>query len=181
MVKNLLLAAVLCFGAVFSATGQITVVDSFIVDGIYRSYRLYVPAAFKSPMRPLVINMHGFTSNAIQQEFYTGFDQVADTAGIYVVYPQGTYVNGTAFWNIDYPGTPAVNDVKFVSALIDTLAKRYPVDESRVYATGFSNGGYMSHVLGIRLNNKIAAIASVAGSIVPQKYVTASPGRTVPP
>src|SRR5436305_14547620 len=94
--------------------------------------------------------------------------------------PQGTSFNGTTFWNVGFPGTPPVNDVKFLSALIDTLAKRYPVDKNRIYATGMSNGGYMAHVLGIELNDKIAAIASVAGSIVPQKYAAASPGRTVP-
>ena len=43
-----------------------------------------------------------------------------------------------------------------------------------------SNGGYMAHLLGIQLNNRIAAIASVAGTIVPNVYPTAMPGRAVP-
>ncbi len=179
MIKKSLLLVALAIISLRTAA-QTTVLDSFIVDGVYRSFRLYIPAAFNSTTRPLVLNMHGLGSNAFEQQYYGNFMPIADTAGFYVVMPQGLSFAGTTFWNVGFPGTPNVDDVKFLSTLIDTLAKRYPVDKSRVYATGMSNGGYMSHILGIRLSNKVAAIASVAGSIVPDVYSTLSVGKAVP-
>lgn len=180
MVKKVFLLFASLAICAFSTIAQTTIEDSFKVDGIYRSYRFYIPALITQDMRPLVLNMHGLGSDAIEQQYYSNFMPIADTAGFYIVMPQGTSYNGTTFWNVGFPGSPQVDDVKFLSALIDTLAKRYPIDKGRVYATGMSNGGYMSHLLGIVLNNKIAAIASVTGSIVPQIYATASPGRSVP-
>jgi polyhydroxybutyrate depolymerase len=180
MVKKCLLLLLVLIGGLSGARAQTTLIDSIIVDGIYRSYRLYIPASFNAATRPLVLNMHGLGSNAIEQQYYGNFMPIADTVGFYVVMPQGTSINGTTYWNVGFPGSGNVDDVKFLSVLIDTLARRYPIDITRVYATGMSNGGYMAHLLGIRLNNKIAAIASVAGSIVPSVYAGANPGRAVP-
>jgi polyhydroxybutyrate depolymerase len=180
MVKKYWLLLLAIVGGFVNLKAQTTVVDSIVVDGIYRSYRLYIPAAINAATRPLILNMHGLGSNAIEQQYYGNFMPIADTAGFYVVMPQGTSVSGTTYWNVGFPGSGNVDDVKFLSVLIDTLARRYPIDNSRVYATGMSNGGYMAHLLGIRLNNKIAAIASVAGSIVSTIYSGANPGRAVP-
>lgn len=179
MVKNCLLLFAAFLSIVSTGRAQQTTVDSFMIDGRYRSYRFHSPATIVGE-RPLILNLHGFTSNALQQEFYSGFNAVADTAGLFVVYPEGTSINGLTFWDVDYPGTPEVEDVKFLSVLIDTLTRRYPVDRSRVYATGMSNGGYMAHLLGIRLNNKIAAVASVTGTMTRDAYAGAMPGRAVP-
>lgn len=179
MIKNSFLLVFCCLLAL-SAKAQTTIVDSFMVDGAYRSFRLYIPASLTAATRPLILNMHGLGSNAFEQQYYGNFMPIADTAGFYVVMPQGTSFAGTTFWNVGFPGTPNVNDIKFLSALLDTLSKRYPVDKSRVYATGMSNGGYMAHLLGIQLSNKIAAIASVAGSIVPDVYSSLTPGKAVP-
>jgi polyhydroxybutyrate depolymerase len=180
MVKKCLLLLLVLLSGFSCLKAQTTVVDSFIVDGIYRSYRLYIPASFNAATRPLILNMHGLGSNAIEQQYYGNFMPIADTAGFYVVMPEGTSISGTTYWNVGFPGSGNVDDVKFLSVLIDTLARRYPVDKSRVYATGMSNGGYMAHLLGVSLNNKIAAIASVAGSIVPTVFASANAGRAVP-
>ena len=48
--------------------------------------------------------------------------------------------------------------------LIDYMVNNYSVDKQRIYACGLSNGGFMSYYLACNLPNKIAAIASVAGS-----------------
>src|SRR5436189_976215 len=129
MVKKCLqvFAAMLCFMS--STIAQTTLVDSFMVDGIYRSYRFYIPVNLTQPTRPLILNMHGLGSNAFEQQYYSNFMPIADTAGFYIVMPEGTSFNGSNFWNVGFPGTPAVNDVKFLSTLIDTLAKRYPIDK----------------------------------------------------
>lgn len=141
---------------------------------------MYVPAIYNaSHATPLVINMHGYTSNAQQQQYYGNFMPVADTANFLVVHPQGTTYSGQPFWNAGISPT-LVNDIQFISNLIDSLKAKYNIDLGCVYATGMSNGGFMSHTLACALNNRIAAIASVAGSIFNTQYASCSPGRAVP-
>ena len=115
--------------------------------------------------------MHGLGSNAFEEEVYTAFDSVADTAGIIVVYPNG--IGGT--WNIS--STTGTDDVGFISALIDTVGSQYSIDLNRVFATGMSMGGFMSYRLACELSGRIAAIASVAGL---QAFYPCDPDRPVP-
>jgi polyhydroxybutyrate depolymerase len=149
----------------FQHIAQTTIIDSIYVGGMYRNYRLYVPAIYNgSTARPLILNMHGYTSNAIQQQFYSNFMPIADTANFLMVYPNGTFTGANQFWNSGISAT-GVDDVAFLSQLIDSLDLVYNIDLSRVYSTGMSNGGFMSHTLACELSNRIAAIASVTGSI----------------
>ncbi|MES2591924.1 MAG: T9SS type A sorting domain-containing protein [Bacteroidota bacterium] len=158
---------------------QTTVVDSIVSGGIYRSYRVYIPAAYTgSTARPLVFDLHGYTSNASSEQFYSNFMPIADTANFLVVYPQGTNLNGQPYWNAGFG--PGVNDIQFISELIDTLKNTYTIDPNSIYSCGMSNGGFMSQTLACELNNKIAAIASVTGSMTTLQYSTCNPARPVP-
>src|ERR1041385_5504790 len=126
---------------------------SFTFDGILRSYIVHLPTGFNpGNSYPLVVNMHGYSSNASQQELYTAMDAVADTAGFIVAYPDGI----ASSWN-SYFNTGGVNDVSFISALIDTMILNYNSDPQRVYACGMSNGGFMTHRLACELHFRIAA------------------------
>ena len=137
-------------------------------DGIQREYLLYVPDIYDGSTEvPLVFNLHGYGSNAGQQEFYGSFNAIADTANFVLVIPDGTTdASNTAFWNAFGVPTETVDDIGFVSALIDTIAADYNIDLNRVYSTGMSNGGFMSYTLACQLSNRIAAIASVTGTMV---------------
>ncbi|MDO8898307.1 MAG: PHB depolymerase family esterase [Bacteroidales bacterium] len=159
---------------------QTTVTASMIHGGIQRNYRLYIPASYnQANPAPLVMNLHGYGSNNIEQEFYTLISRVADTAGFLLVHPNGTLdVNNIRHWNTF--GTSNVDDVGFLSALIDTLAGNYNVDLNRVYSTGMSNGGFMSFQLACALSHRIAAIASVTGTMVRTNLAACNPGRAVP-
>ncbi|MCU0370918.1 MAG: hypothetical protein MUC31_05840, partial [Bacteroidales bacterium] len=141
-------------------------------DGLLRTYRLHSPAGYQADsLYPLVINMHGLGSNAFEQEFYTSFNDVADSAGFFVAYPNG--IDET--WNISSTG--GTDDVGFISALIDTVGSEYSIDFDRVFATGMSMGGFMSYRLACELSDRIAAIASVTGL---QAFYPCDPGRPVP-
>jgi len=176
--KKLLLSKFILLSSISFA--QTTVIDSIISGGIYRNYRVYIPAAYTGTTpRPLVFDLHGYTSSAIAEQAYSNFAPIADTANVIFVYPNGT-LDGSSqpYWNAGF-GT-AVNDIGFISNLIDTLLTQYNIDANCVYSCGMSNGGYMSHTLACELSNKIAAIASVTGSMTTFQNATCSSGRPVP-
>lgn len=156
--------------ASLSLFAQTTTNDSIMHGGGYRTYKLYVPASYDgSTAFPVVLNLHGLGSNNNEQIIYGEFRPIADTANFLILLPQGTVGSlpgsGSAtHWNANF-GT-SVNDIDFISNLIDSIATEYNVDEDRVYSTGMSNGGFMSLTLAGQLSDKIAAVASVTGSMV---------------
>lgn len=159
-------------GFVFSSSAQQTINASITHDGIERDYILYVPEIYDgSTAMPLVLNFHGFGSSASQQMFYGDFRDIADTEGFLLVHPEGTTLIGNQFWNVGFPGlSSTIDDVGFTEALIDELATLYTIDLDRVYATGMSNGGFMSFLLACQLSEKIAAVASVTGSMTQDTF-----------
>jgi len=112
---------------------------------------------------------------------YTQMNLVADTAGFIVVYPNGkNNWNSGVGVNPNYP-TPIIDDVGFINALIDTLSNHYTnIDLDRIYACGFSNGGFMANKLACQLSNRIAAVASVAGVIASSVANTCNSLHTMP-
>lgn len=176
--KKISFQSILFILAFFNAAiGQTTISGSFSHGGLQRTYRVYVPSAYNSAVAtPLIINLHGYGSNNFEQELYSNFSPIADTAGFIIVHPNGTPdFSNTLHWNTF--GTSNVDDVGFISALIDTLAGSFNIDLSRVYATGMSNGGFMSFQLACQLGNRIAAIASVTGTMTNVNLGACQPSR----
>tara|TARA_B100001093_G_scaffold468355_2_gene488267 strand:+ start:6991 stop:8115 length:1125 start_codon:yes stop_codon:yes gene_type:complete len=173
---------ILLFCAILKLSqAQTSVVDTFNFDGLERNYILYVPAIYDGANAvPLVINLHGYGSNAAQQNFYGNFKNLADVDNFLVVLPDGTKdLSGTPYWN-SFAGNGTVDDVAFISGLIDTLSKNYNIDPAKIFSTGMSNGGFMSYRLACELNNRISKIASVTGSMNTTLQGTCSPGAPIP-
>ncbi|MDO7877229.1 PHB depolymerase family esterase [Hymenobacter sp. ASUV-10] len=154
---------------VFTAQAQsgTTLTGSIRAGGRVRDYRLYVPPSYQ-PGRatPLLFNLQCYGSNNLSQERYGDFRAIADTAGFLIVHPNGTIDPGTSYlyWNAwNQSGGP--DDVAFLAALFDTLAQRYTMDPDRLYSAGYSNGGFMSYELACHLGARVAAVASVCGSM----------------
>ena len=162
----------LIVGFVFSSSAQQIINASITHDGMERDYIIYVPEIYDgSKAVPLILNFHGFGSSASQQMFYGDFRDIADTEGFLLVHPEGTTFIGNQFWNVEFPGiSSTIDDVGFTEALIDELATLYTIDLDRVYATGMSNGGFMSFLLACQLSEKIAAVASVTGSMTQDTF-----------
>jgi polyhydroxybutyrate depolymerase len=115
--------------------------------GLDRSYRLYIPDGVQTPA-PLVVMLHGGFGSAQQAERAYGWDQLADSAEVVVAYPDG---EGRA-WNTSggccgRPARENVDDVGFVTAVVNDISANVGIDANRVYATGISNGGMMSYAL----------------------------------
>ncbi|MDA8730976.1 T9SS type A sorting domain-containing protein [Flavobacteriaceae bacterium] len=172
----------LLVGCTFASFAQETINASITHDGIQRNYILYIPEIYDGNTAvPLILNFHGFGSNAAQQMFYGDFRDIADTEGFLLVHPEGTTFIGNQFWNVGFPGiSSTIDDVGFTEALIDELATLYAIDLDRVYATGMSNGGFMSFLLACQLSEKIAAVASVTGSMTQDTFDDCNAQRPTP-
>ena len=140
-----------------NAFGQVEY-GSIMHDGLEREYIMYVPSS-SGPNGPLVFSLHGYKSPAEDHMNYTFMKEVADTAGFIVCYPKAI----DDAWNSGFRfPTPNVDDVGFISALIDTLQADYAIDLDRIYVFGFSNGGQMTIRLACELNDRFAKAASVS-------------------
>ncbi len=131
--------------------------------GQTRSYRLHVPLSYtgKFPV-PLVIDMHGWTSSAAAQALISGFRQKSDEVGFLVAWPQGLNNSWNAMDCCPPSLSSGVDDVGFIRALVGEIANLGNVDPSRVYVTGLSNGGSMSHRLACDAADVFAAAAPVS-------------------
>lgn len=152
--------------------------DGFLqVGNLKRLYNLHIPSSHnsKKPI-PLVLAFHGTGGDGKAMEEQTGFNQLAEQAGFIAVYPDGIGKH----WDARRSTKPeTTNDVEFVSALIDDLGKRYNIDRSRIYATGFSNGGMFTHRLACELGDKITAVAIVSATMPENLSRTCKPTKPI--
>ncbi len=158
---------------------------SWDFDGETREYLMYIPSIYDgSTPVPVVFCLHGLGDN-MNNFANIGMNYVADTANFIVITPQALVDNlsGSTAWNsgasaFGYVLNGSVDDIGFLGAIIDTLNTNLNIDLQRVYSCGFSMGGFMTNRLACEMNDRIAAIASVAGTI--GSAVTCNPGRAVP-
>jgi polyhydroxybutyrate depolymerase len=114
---------------------------------------------------------------------HKGFNKMSDQDGFIIVYPDGIELN----WNDgrmdeeanDRAHRDNIDDVSFISALIDSMIQNYNINPKRVYVTGISNGAIMSYRLACELSHKITAIAPVDGNIPTMIFTDCSPSRAV--
>lgn len=180
MRKSILLLFSVCLA--LGASAQQTITWNY--DGTARKYMQFIPSSYDgvTPV-PLVIALHGLGDN-INNFQGVGFQVVADTAGFITVYPEALVdgFTGSTAWNSGagtfgiYPNQN-IDDVGYINAIIDTISAQFNIDQNRVYATGFSMGGFMTNRLACELNNRISAFASVAGTI--GSGITCNPGQDI--
>jgi len=147
----------------------------------FRSYSIYVPSTWQTNVSsPLLIALHGLSGWDLQLMDNTGFNNLAEANNFIVVYPNGTGEKlgdrGIRSWNGGKVGwctsgncppsqISKIDDVGYISKLIDDVSNRYLIDSKRVYLTGHSNGSQLTQRLACQLSNKITAVAVVAGHL----------------
>lgn len=151
-------------------------IEEIVSSGQVRRYRLHIPPGYRpgQPM-PLVINLHGYSSNAAQQEQVSGMSLKADQAGFIAVHPEG--LGEPQAWHFG-PGPQADADLGFIRDLIRRLESQWSIDPARIYATGISNGAQMTNYLACALSDRIAAVGPVSGGYFRAEECQA--GRPVP-
>jgi polyhydroxybutyrate depolymerase len=137
-----------------------------------RAYRLFVPAGYDGRTRvPLILDLHGSGGSAADQAANSGFEALSSRERFVVA----TLEAEGGRWNVPVQNSRA-DDVAYVGDVIAHLGARVCIDQTRVYATGFSGGGRMTSLLACRLGSRIAAIAPVAGL----RFPGPCSGRAVP-
>jgi polyhydroxybutyrate depolymerase len=170
--KKLLILSILFLSNNLFSQQQLN--KSLFFDGLNRTYIVYIPSTYDGTSQvPVVFNFHG--GGGTSSDFINyGNDMrpVADTANFIAVYPQAATdpTDGSFSWLHKAPTSH--NDVNFIEAIIDTLASEYAIDNERIYACGYSEGGIFSYELGCRLNNRIASFSSVSGSMLTDSFRT---------
>jgi len=144
-------------------------VGSLLHDGLRRSWRSYVPAA-KAEKPALLLLLHGSRGNGERMRANTtfyGFDVLAEREGFIAVYPDGYLQH----WNdcrarANYAANlQNIDDVGFLSTLVQLIAADHGADLARVYVAGMSNGGHMAYRLGFEAPHLVAGIAAVAANL----------------
>lgn len=148
------------------------------VGGEERRVLLHVPAAHDGVTAlPLVLALHGFTESPEDIRDTSHLDRVADERGFIAAFPEGksgSWNGGVCCGVSEWMGE---EDVAFIEATLDAIEASYCVDARRVHATGFSNGGFMSHRLACELADRVASIGVVAGQ---EGVESCAPARPVP-
>lgn len=162
--RSLLLTSILAIFGLHEASA----VDTWTmkVNGTSRNLLVHAPSGVSG--RPLLISLHGMNQDAAYQRSSALWESIADSAKFVVVFPNGLNKS----WDIS--GT---TDVSFLTAIIDTMARKYSIDRNRVYVSGFSMGGMMSYHAANKMGDKIAAIAPVSGYLFAN---TAASSRPMP-
>lgn len=155
---------------------------SFDYGGRKRYVLVHVPPGAQKPM-PVVINFHGGGGNPWQHKKWSLMDKASDKHGFVALYPAGTGLlpRKLLTWNAGrccaYARKNNIDDVGFILAFLQDLSTRLPLDPTRVYATGLSNGGMMAYRLAVDASDHIAAIAPIAAALVTTHF---NPKRPVP-
>lgn len=148
------------------------------VGGVERSYLVHVPPSYSGSLAvPLLVDIHGWTATAPIQKALSKSDLLADEKGFIVAYPQG--LNNQFNAGICC-GNQGIDDVGFMRALVVKMKTEANLDALRIYATGLSNGGGMTHRLACEAADVFAAFAPIAFPISISPTSACQPSRKVP-
>ncbi len=147
--------------------------------GPIQGAQVYVPTSFAGTPLPAVINWHGLGSDGPQQAQFSDYEALAELEGFIVVHPTGVPAPGDTrnSWELIQLDVPGRDDVALANDIMDRMIADFCVDETRIYSTGMSNGGFFTSRLVCDLADRIAAGVSVAGLSHPEEC---EPSRPVP-
>lgn len=152
------------------------------VSGVTRNYIQYLPVGFnpQTEQLPVVIILHGLGGTNTQM-VSAGFNAIADTARVIALYPQAkNNAYNQSAWNNGTLLSSTAADINFMHQLIDSAILTYNADPARIYATGFSMGSIMSHHMACVMNNRIAAIGAMSGTMPTSDIQTCVPAYATP-
>lgn len=171
----LLLSSAICAGSTLLSAEPAPL--KWTVDGAEREALVYVPSTPSKSKPPVIFAFHGHGGNMHFAARGMAFQNHWPEA--IIVYPQGLLTPGIIMdlegkkpgWQRE-AGQGSDRDLKFIDAILATLREKYSIDENRVYATGFSNGGLFTYLLLSQRPNVFAAFAPGGAVLLPQVSLT---------
>lgn len=148
---------------VAAAQGRDTII-TLRVGGRDRAYQVHVPASL-GPRAPVVVLLHGHSGTGAGMVRLTSFNTIADREHVLVVYPDGIERSWGDGRGITEADQQRVDDVAFITTLLEDVARRWPVDSLRVYVAGISNGGFMAERLACDAGGRFAGVGIVAANL----------------
>jgi len=140
-----------------------------------RSYFLYTPENLEADA-PLIFVLHGYWGTNMEMMTFSGMNEIADSEGFAVCYPQGLPdFEGTNHWNANLTGISNVNDVLFLTELAEALQAEHGFSSDCTYSCGYSNGGYMSYTLACEEPDVFRGIGSVGGTMSGYDFQNCTP------
>ena len=140
-----------------------------VIGGDERPAEVDIPTDYDPAVpHPLVMVLHGFGATGFVETAYLQLFDFVDEKQFVLIYPDGTLNDeGERFWNATAAccaPDDSVDDVRYLSGLIEEAQQTYNIDPKRVYLVGHSNGGFMSFRMACEASEIITAIVSLAGS-----------------
>ncbi len=146
------------------------------VANVSRTYSVFAPHGLPATGEiPMLLGLHGASGSALQFEASSNFDAIASRQKFIVVYPDGLFQTWNAGGCCGGAQISNVDDVGFISAVIDVMTTSYRADKNRTYVAGYSNGGMMAYRLACELSTKVVAVALQAGSLMTQSCTPSVP------
>jgi polyhydroxybutyrate depolymerase len=150
--------------------------------GLMRAYDVQIPASYANTTAvPLVFDLHGYTSNKEQQQAISGWSALAEKEGFVVVRPDGfqNSWNGGNFC-CGEAQAKGLDDVGLMRAIAAEVQKRLCIDPKRIYFSGLSNGGAMSHRVACEAGDLFAMTAPVSYPLDFKPLDKCKPSRPMP-
>jgi polyhydroxybutyrate depolymerase len=155
--------------------------EEVVSNDLVRRYHVHLPSNYEASYSlPLLIALHGRLGTGKKMIKQTGFNGIADREGFIVVYPEGFKRGWADGRGITHADKRSVDDVAFIVRLVKVLQERFPIDPTRIYIAGHSNGGFMAQRLASELSHHFAAIAVVAASLSEGLASRFTPSRPMP-
>lgn len=159
--------------------------DSLMFQNFKRRYMVHLPPiADTSTKLPLVISLHGGSGDMKRAQGFSMLNPIADKYNFVVAWTQGYGVASPGYSWADDRNTSAdqlgVDDVGFIGDLLDTLIRQHRIDTTRIFACGYSNGGFMVQRLGCDYSNRFSALASLGSSMDTIRFKSCKPLKAIP-
>ncbi len=139
---------------------------SITIGGRNRTFLVHVPPSYTGQVPvPLVLDLHGLGSNSSQQAGLSGFREKSNEVGFIVAWPQGVRNSWNAFGCCGTADFLNIDDPAFLRAVVARISQLGRIDRSRVYITGLSNGGFMTHRMACVAADIFAAAAPVSAPL----------------
>ena len=153
-----------CFGCSSNAMDELPF-EYLEVEGLKRNYAFFAPESLPQGPMPLLVAFHG--GGMMYEEFpqQVAFQALAESEGFIIAYPRGyDFPGNEGTWQLN-TAEGRTHDIAFISAMIDHLSERYPIDGSRIYGVGYSLGSMFSYEVACHMSDRFTAIASYAGTM----------------